>query len=71
MPISHEGNQFNRFDAITGQGEHPKGATFMAEDGLKISRLNKQQHEVSRIGWGQGTYPDNNTVGEGGVIIVQ
>ena len=42
----------------------------MAEEGLKISRPDKQQHEVSRIGWGQGTYPNNNMVGEGGVIIV-
>ena len=71
MSIPCEGNQFNRIDVITGQGECPKGATFVAKDGLKISRLDKRQHKVSHIGWGQGTYPDNNTVGEGGVIVVQ
>jgi hypothetical protein len=70
MSIPREGNQFDRTDAIAGRGERPKGATFMAYDGQKISRLDSRQHDVSRIGWGPGTYPSNNTVGQDGVILI-
>jgi hypothetical protein len=70
MSIPREGHQFNRHDALAANQERTKSSTFMAYDGQKISRLDSRQHNMSRIGWGPGTYPNNNTVGQGGVILI-
>ena len=55
-------HQFNHSDVILECKIFPTSATFMTPSGAKISREDKQQHGVSHVGWGFGTYLSNNKV---------